>query len=277
MRLRTFLIAAGSGGRVRVPDQPAEFVGARHSGRISGPIWSGPTVAHSAGLGADETNNIEIYKAAEGKRRLYHQHHLPARFFLRRAGGAGLGSGFIINADGQILTNYHVISGSSDVEVTLPPDQSRYKAQSADARPGPRSRADSDRSQEEADLVPQAGRFRRLAGGAEGAGDRQSVRAGGHFDHGHRQFAAPQDSRRESKRHGGHDPDRRGHQFGQQRRSAARFARQRDRDQHRHLRSQRRQRRHRFRHAHQPRQGDAGGFPVRKAARRRARSACPPT
>jgi S1-C subfamily serine protease len=40
----------------------------------------------------------------------------------------GLGSGFLINADGQILTNYHVISGSSDVEVTMPPDQSRYKA-----------------------------------------------------------------------------------------------------------------------------------------------------
>ena len=39
-----------------------------------------------------------------------------------------MGSGFLINADGQILTNYHVISGSSDVEVTMPPDQSRYKA-----------------------------------------------------------------------------------------------------------------------------------------------------
>ena len=40
----------------------------------------------------------------------------------------GLGSGFLINADGQILTNYHVISGSSDVEVTLAPGQQPYKA-----------------------------------------------------------------------------------------------------------------------------------------------------
>ena len=27
----------------------------------------------------------------------------------------------MINSDGQILTNFHVISGSSDVEVTMPP------------------------------------------------------------------------------------------------------------------------------------------------------------
>ena len=40
-----------------------------------------------------------------------------------------LGSGFLIDADGRILTNNHVISGSSQVEVTLPSDQSRYKAQ----------------------------------------------------------------------------------------------------------------------------------------------------
>ena len=40
----------------------------------------------------------------------------------------GIGSGFIISAAGQILTNNHVVSGSSELEVTLP-DKSRYKAQ----------------------------------------------------------------------------------------------------------------------------------------------------
>ena len=49
-------------------------------------------------------------------------------FFFGVQAVQGLGSGFLINADGQILTNFHVISGSSDVEVTMPPDQSRYKA-----------------------------------------------------------------------------------------------------------------------------------------------------
>jgi S1-C subfamily serine protease len=38
-----------------------------------------------------------------------------------------MGSGFLVNEDGEILTNNHVISGSSQIEVTLP-DQSRYKA-----------------------------------------------------------------------------------------------------------------------------------------------------
>jgi len=39
----------------------------------------------------------------------------------------GLGSGVIVNADGYILTNSHVVSGASDVEV-FTPDQKKYKA-----------------------------------------------------------------------------------------------------------------------------------------------------
>jgi len=39
----------------------------------------------------------------------------------------GLGSGVIVNPDGYILTNNHVVSGASDVEVYTP-DQKQYKA-----------------------------------------------------------------------------------------------------------------------------------------------------
>lgn len=39
----------------------------------------------------------------------------------------GLGSGVIVNPDGYILTNNHVVSGASDVEV-LTPDQRQFKA-----------------------------------------------------------------------------------------------------------------------------------------------------
>ena len=96
--------------------------------RDAGPVWSGPTVAQSAGLSADETNNIEIYKASKESVVYITSVVYQRDFFFGVQAVQGVGSGFLINADGQILTNYHVISGSSDVEVTMPPDQSRYKA-----------------------------------------------------------------------------------------------------------------------------------------------------
>jgi serine protease Do len=40
---------------------------------------------------------------------------------------SGLGSGVIVNADGYILTNNHVVQGASDVEV-FTPDQKKFKA-----------------------------------------------------------------------------------------------------------------------------------------------------
>ena len=93
-----------------------------------GGSWSEPTVALSAGLSSDETNNIEIYKAAKESVVYITSTVYQRDFFFNVQAVQGVGSGFLINADGQILTNFHVISGSSDVEVTMPPDQSRYKA-----------------------------------------------------------------------------------------------------------------------------------------------------
>jgi S1-C subfamily serine protease len=85
-------------------------------------------VAHSAGLSSDETNNIEIYKSSKESVVYITSTVYQRDFFFGVQAVQGLGSGFLINSDGQILTNFHVISGSSDVEVTMPPDQSRYKA-----------------------------------------------------------------------------------------------------------------------------------------------------
>src|SRR5580658_1180212 len=125
MRLRTLILAAAIiGGFVYFarPQSPL-----RQHGAASVPLWNGPSVTRSAGLGADELNNIDIYKMASPSVAYITSTVYRQTFFYGVQAAKDLGSGFIINANGEILTNFHVISGSQQVEVTLP-DQSKYKA-----------------------------------------------------------------------------------------------------------------------------------------------------
>ena len=92
-----------------------------------GPLWSGPAVARSAGLGGDEVNNIEIYKAAKDSVAYITSTVYQQSFFFEMVPTRALGSGFLISPDGRILTNNHVISGSSKIEVRFS-DGSRYTA-----------------------------------------------------------------------------------------------------------------------------------------------------
>jgi putative serine protease PepD len=91
------------------------------------PLWSGPNTAHSAGLGSDEQNNIDVYKNARESVVYVTSTVVQRNFFFGDQVARELGSGFIVNAGGEILTNNHVISGSQKVEVMLP-DQTRYPA-----------------------------------------------------------------------------------------------------------------------------------------------------
>lgn len=126
MRLRTFLFATLLvGGFIYLttragPGLPHVF---SHDGS---PLWSGPPVAQSAGLGTDEQNNIDIYRNAKDSV-VYITSTVIQRTFFYDVPSQALGSGFLINPDGQILTNYHVITGSEKIQVTLP-DQSQYTA-----------------------------------------------------------------------------------------------------------------------------------------------------
>jgi S1-C subfamily serine protease len=96
--------------------------------RAGGRLWSGPTVAHTAGLTADELNNIEIYKGSREATVYITSTVYRRNIFWEVSPVRDLGSGFIIDETGRILTNHHVISGSNQVEVTLP-DQTKYKAE----------------------------------------------------------------------------------------------------------------------------------------------------
>jgi S1-C subfamily serine protease len=94
--------------------------------------WSDPqTVRGAAALTGDEQNNIDIYRLAKTATVYITSTTVHPDFFYRQVASQSLGSGFLVNDSGFILTNFHVISGSSRIQVTLS-DQSRYVAQAVD-------------------------------------------------------------------------------------------------------------------------------------------------
>ena len=99
-----------------------------------------------------------------------------------------LGSGFIIDADGSILTNNHVVENAQKIVVKLS-DEQEYEAKvvgrdpktdiaiiKIDAKTGPR---------------PQVSRFGQPRGRRMGDGHRQSIRPRQHSDLGHRECQGP--------------------------------------------------------------------------------------
>jgi len=75
----------------------------------------------------DEQNTIQIYKAVSPAVVNITSTTIQYDFFFNVFPSQGSGSGFLIDDKGDILTNYHVISGARKVEVTLP-DGSRHRA-----------------------------------------------------------------------------------------------------------------------------------------------------
>jgi len=75
----------------------------------------------------DETNNIEIYRHASPAVVNITSTTVDFDFFFNAMPKQGSGSGSIIDAEGHILTNYHVIEGARTLEVTLA-DKHKFKA-----------------------------------------------------------------------------------------------------------------------------------------------------
>jgi S1-C subfamily serine protease len=93
------------------------------------PLWSGPSSTHAIGLSSDEMNNIEIYKSSHLATVNITSTVYRRTIFFDVYPSKDQGSGFIISSDGKILTNNHVVANERQLEVTLGPDQARYKAQ----------------------------------------------------------------------------------------------------------------------------------------------------
>jgi putative serine protease PepD len=78
-----------------------------------------PEVAQSAGLSSDEVNNIDIYKKARHATVNITSTVYRRTWFLEVYPSRDSGSGFIIDDQGHILTNSHVLQGGGRVQVQL--------------------------------------------------------------------------------------------------------------------------------------------------------------
>jgi len=94
----------------------------------NGRLWSEPDRAHTAGLSTDELNNVEIYKAANQATVNISTVVYREGWFFELVPVQGAGSGFLIDADGRILTNDHVVSGRGARITVILSDRSQYDA-----------------------------------------------------------------------------------------------------------------------------------------------------
>ncbi|HYL47148.1 MAG TPA: trypsin-like peptidase domain-containing protein [Candidatus Limnocylindrales bacterium] len=112
----------------------AYWAGSRYGERIpaavdavKSPAPESPAAVSEARLDATETENVRIYRQASPAVGNIVTKTVEYDFFFNPVPVEGAGSGFLIDTDGHMLTNYHVVQGAQTIEVTLG-DQSRYKA-----------------------------------------------------------------------------------------------------------------------------------------------------
>ena len=75
--------------------------------------------AGDGGLDPTEAENVRIYKQAAPAVANIVTRTVEYDFFFNPVPVEGAGSGFLIDTDGHILTNYHVVQGAQTIEVTL--------------------------------------------------------------------------------------------------------------------------------------------------------------
>jgi S1-C subfamily serine protease len=95
---------------------------------VSRPAHVELTEAAPPPFDSEEQLNISVYKKALPSVVNITSTTVAYDFFYGAVPQKGMGSGFVIDAEGHILTNYHVIEGARQVEVTTS-DKSKYKAQ----------------------------------------------------------------------------------------------------------------------------------------------------
>jgi S1-C subfamily serine protease len=103
---------------VRPNDGTNSVVGANATGAAN-------AAARDAALTDDEAINVRVYRQASPAVANILTKATEYDFFQDPVPVAGAGSGFVFDANGYILTNFHVVEGAQSIEVVLG-DQSRY-------------------------------------------------------------------------------------------------------------------------------------------------------
>jgi S1-C subfamily serine protease len=106
----------------------AKFAASNPVGWLSHPAQVEITeAAPGEGLDSEEQNNISVYRRNIPSVVNVTSRAMSFDFFYGMVPQEGQGSGFVIDKDGHILTNYHVVADARQVEVTLH-NRKKYKA-----------------------------------------------------------------------------------------------------------------------------------------------------
>ena len=81
--------------------------------------FTGTATTRGTGLTQDEQNNIEIYDRANKAVVYITTVTIEYSWMFEAVPREGTGSGVIIDQDGHVLTNYHVIKGADEIRITL--------------------------------------------------------------------------------------------------------------------------------------------------------------
>jgi S1-C subfamily serine protease len=111
----------------RATPSEAAPVDSRERGREAWVETAVGTPPAPAALSGDERNTVDIYRQASPAVVNVTTKTMEMDFFYGIVPVEGSGSGFLINEDGTIVTNYHVVANAEQIQVTLA-DRSSYKA-----------------------------------------------------------------------------------------------------------------------------------------------------
>ena len=108
----------------------AYWAGARWGQRQATQVEALPLSAKgesNASLTDEETINVRVYRSASPAVANIVTRAVAYDFFMDAVPVEGAGSGFVIDPEGYILTNFHVVQGAQSIDVTLG-DQTHYPA-----------------------------------------------------------------------------------------------------------------------------------------------------